>query len=236
MRGSNPAAPIAGHLKIPAVFSSPACTGFLKNMNKPQNGVSTLHASEIANLLRPVEGEQRLVLMVGAPGSGKSTLARSIERAQTGFVRLSLDSVRQRLFGSEADQSEPERVVDAFREEFEERLLGKHSVLVDNTNVTGVHRRTWIEIAQNRGVRDIHILVMNAPLSRCLQRNRSRERVVPEDVLHDMHARLNGRDWPGGGEGRITIVRPTWHDNMYKVSGALLHLRKMQRQANRDAG
>ena len=58
-----------------------------------------LSADEIARLLVPSAGRQRLVVMVGIPGSGKSTIAGVIEK-QGGYVRLSFDDVRAQLFGN----------------------------------------------------------------------------------------------------------------------------------------
>jgi predicted kinase len=104
------------------------------------------------------------------------------------------------------------------------------SVVVDNTNVFREQRASVIELARSLGVVEFNHLVMLTPLEQCLARNAARERVVPPEVICEMHTALHGREWPSRSEGFITLVRPSSEPNLpnsYRLSG---HLAKLYRQ------
>ncbi len=194
------------------------------------NPVAVMHTAEIAPLLVHDKDRPQVVLMVGTPGCGKSTIAQSFEMLNGGFARVSRDQVRERLLDSAADQSQPERVEAAFKNEFENNLRQGLSVVVDNTNVFLEQRTSVTELARSLGVVDFNLIVMLTPLEQCLARNAARERVVPPKVIYEMHTALHGREWPKRREGFITLVRPSSEPNLpnsYRVSG---HLAKLYRQ------
>ena len=60
---------------------------------------------------------------------------------------------------------------------------------IDATNLTPRERRPYIKIAQMHDC-DVEALFFDRPIALCKQRNRKRLRVVPEDVLDRMAARL----------------------------------------------
>jgi predicted kinase len=203
-------------------------------MKKPKvnkaTSVQILHTAQIAPLLIHDRDRPQVVLMVGTPGCGKSTIAQSFEMLDGGFVLVSRDQVRERLLGSAADQSEPELVEAAFKNEFENNLRQGLSVVVDNTNVFREQRASVIELARSLGVVEFNLLVMLTPLEQCLARNAARERVVPPSVICEMHTALHRREWPRRSEGFITLVRPSSEPNLpnsYRLSG---HLAKLYRQ------
>lgn len=175
----------------------------MNNRNQPV----VVTAEELGRLLVPRKGKQRLVLAVGIPGSGKSTVADAIETAG-GYVRLSYDAIRQRLFGDAKEHGDEGKVGKTFREELRTQLNAGASVLVDNTNFLTEMRTHIIDIARECGVDDVHLVVMKVPLPECLKRNRGRERVVPTRTVRHMHWKLSTSEWPTGKEGRMTIVRP----------------------------
>lgn len=177
-----------------------------------------LSADEIARLLVPSAGRQRLVVMVGIPGSGKSTIAGVIEK-QGGYVRLSFDDVRAQLFGNAEDHGEEGQVGKEFRAQLRAAFTGGKSVVVDNTNFLIDMRTQVIDIARECGVTDVHLLVMRVPLPVCLQRNRARDRVVPTRTVRHMYWKLSNSEWPTGKEGRMTIVRPGPKPDNYSVGG-----------------
>ncbi|MBX9690165.1 MAG: hypothetical protein K2X27_25865, partial [Candidatus Obscuribacterales bacterium] len=75
-----------------------------------------------------------------------------------------------------------------------------------NTNPR--HREEIISRARQSGYSDIQIWVLDVPLEICLERNRQRNRQVPEEIVSKMHGTLNGPGRPKKHEGRIVIVRP----------------------------
>ena len=177
---------------------------------KNQKAPVVMNADRLGQLLGPYKGRQRLVLMVGIPGSGKSTVGDGIEKAG-GYVRLSYDAIRQRLYGNAQDHGKEGEVGSTFREELRAAFAAGKSVLVDNTNFLKDMRTHIIDIARECGVTDVHLVVMKVPLPICLERNRARDRVVPTRQVRHMHWMLTDRkndNWPTGQEGRMTIVRP----------------------------
>jgi len=174
-------------------------------------------ADQLGQLLAPRKGRQRLVLLVGVPGSGKSTVGDGI--VKVGYVRLSYDAVRQRLYGDAEDHGGEGEVGKAFREELRAALTGGASVLVDNTNFLTEMRTHIIDIARACGVEDVHLVVLKVPLPECLKRNRARDRVVPTRTVRYMHYKLSTSEWPTGREGRMTIVRPGPSPETYFVGG-----------------
>lgn len=144
---------------------------------------------------------QRIVLLVGLPGSGKSTY---LERL--GITALSSDAIRTLLADDATDQTIHGRVFATLRYLVRQRLaIGRPVTYVDATHLTPRERRPYVKIAQKYGCQ-IGALFFDVPLEVCLERNRARARVVPEEALRAMAAKLVS---PRITEGfsRITVVR-----------------------------
>jgi predicted kinase len=135
---------------------------------------------------------QRVILMVGLPGSGKSTY---LERM--GVTPLSSDAVRQLLADDATDQTIHGRVFNTIR-----YLVRTY---VDATHLKPGERRPYVKIARQYGC-DVEAVFFDVPLEVCLERNRGRARVVPEEAMRKMAAKLVP---PAVDEGfsRVTVVR-----------------------------
>jgi len=144
---------------------------------------------------------QRIVVLVGLPGSGKSTYLDPL-----GITPISSDAVRQLLADDATNQTIHARVFSTVRYLVRQRLaIGRPVTYVDATHLTPTERQPYIKIAQRYGCR-VEALFFEVPLEVCLKRNRGRARVVPEEAMRKMAAKLVA---PSVDEGfsRVTVVR-----------------------------
>jgi predicted kinase len=148
---------------------------------------------------------KKLVLLIGIPGSGKTTLASTL--IGKGFERLCADDIRLELYGNEAEQGNPKEVFTIFFERLESLLALNKDIVIDNTNVKFEHRQQIIDRANKFQYTDIQLWVLDVPLAVCLERNKKRERQVPEDVITNLFNTLNKHGRPKTSEGEIVTIK-----------------------------
>ncbi len=148
---------------------------------------------------RPPKGI--VVLAIGLPGSGKSSWFK-----RHNVVPLSSDMVRSLLFDDVREQRFQDLVFSNLRSMLKARLIAKRPTnYVDATNLTPQERQHWIKLAKDYNY-EVHAVFFDVPLEVCLERHQRRDRVVPEDVMRRMAAKLKQPTFEEGF-AKITVVR-----------------------------
>jgi predicted kinase len=156
--------------------------------------------------LAPAAAAQRLpkgvvVLAIGLPGSGKSSWFK-----RHNVVPLSSDMVRSLLFDDVREQRFQDLVFSNLRSMLKARLIAKRPTnYVDATNLTPQERQHWIKLAKDYQY-EVHAVFFDVPLEVCIERHERRDRVVPEDVMRRMAAKLKPPTFEEGF-AKITVVR-----------------------------
>ena len=142
-----------------------------------------------------------VVLAIGLPGSGKSTWFK-----RHNILPLSSDMVRILLFDDVTEQRYQDLVFSTLRSMLRARLLAKRPWnYVDATNLSPHERRSWVKLAQDFGY-EAQAVFFDVPPEVCIERNRRRERNVPEDVMLRMASKLRPPKFEEGF-AKITVVR-----------------------------
>ncbi len=142
-----------------------------------------------------------VVLAIGLPGSGKSSWFK-----RHNVVPLSSDMVRSLLFDDVREQRYQDLVFSNLRSMLKARLIAKRPMnYVDATNLTPKEREHWVKLAKDYNY-EVHAVFFDVPLETCIERHQRRDRVVPEDVMRRMAAKLKAPSFEEGF-AKITVVR-----------------------------
>jgi predicted kinase len=148
---------------------------------------------------RPPKG--LVVLAIGLPGSGKSSWFK-----RHNVVPLSSDLMRSLLFDDVREQRFQDLVFSNLRSMLKARLIARRPMnYVDATNLTPQERQHWIKLAKDYQY-EVHAIFFDVPLEVCIERHQRRDRVVPDDVMRRMAAKLKPPTFEEGF-AKITVVR-----------------------------
>jgi predicted kinase len=142
-----------------------------------------------------------VILAIGLPGSGKSSWFKRHK-----ITPLSSDMLRTLLFDDPTEQRFQDLIFSNLRSMLKARLIARRpSNYVDATNLTPHERQSWIKLGHDYGY-EVQAVFFDVPLEVCLERNQKRERVVAEDVMRRMSAKLKPPTFEEGFS-KITVVR-----------------------------
>jgi predicted kinase len=110
------------------------------------------------------------------------------------------------LFDDAQEQRFQDLVFSNLRSMLKARLIARRPMsYVDATNLTPHDRHSWIKLAKDYGY-EVQGLFFDVPVEICLERHQRRGRVVPEDVMRKMAAKLKPPTFEEGF-AKITVVR-----------------------------
>jgi predicted kinase len=142
-----------------------------------------------------------VVLAIGLPGSGKSSWFK-----RHNITPLSSDLLRTLLFDDATEQRFQDLVFSNLRSMLKARLIARRPTnYVDATNLAPHDRRSWIKMAHDFGY-EVHAVFFDVAVEVCMERNQRRERMVPEDVMQRMAAKLKPPTFDEGF-AKITVVK-----------------------------
>jgi predicted kinase len=130
-----------------------------------------------------------MTMLSGLPGSGKDAWL-AVNRPDLPVV--SLDDVRGDLRDDATDDQG--EVIQVARERCRELLRSGRSFAFTATDLLRQTRRRWIDLFANSGAR-IEVVYIEPPLAVILDRNRRRERPVPERVIRGLAEKCEPPTW-----------------------------------------
>lgn len=148
-----------------------------------------------------------LFVMVGLVASGKSSMAQSLA-ANFDAVIFSSDTLREEMFGDINDQEHNQELFVELHKRIKECLRNGKNACYDATNLSYKKRMSFLAELKNISCEKLCIL-MATPYEECLQRNKQRDRQVPEHVIKRMYMSI---DIPHMFEGWDDIVMIYSHE------------------------
>ena len=114
--------------------------------------------------------------------------------------------LRSLLFDNPTEQRYQDLIFSNLRSMLKARLIARRPInYVDATNLSPHERHSWIKLAKDYGY-EVQAVFFDVPLAVCLERNQRRQRVVAEDVMRRMAAKLRQPTFDEGF-AKITVVR-----------------------------
>lgn len=159
-----------------------------------------------------------LIFMCGLPASGKSTISNQYR--DKGYIVLSSDELREELYGDVANQDHnSDLFIELYRRARLQLSLG-FDVIIDATNVVSKRRVSGLESILKNTKKDkiqldrnnIKVIaeIIACPYNECIDRNKSRDRKVPNGVIESMYKQWQApMKQEGFDEVRLTYTSDT---------------------------
>ena len=148
-----------------------------------------------------VNSTRTIYTLCGIPGSGKSYYGTKL-KDQYNAVYLSSDEIRENIYGNADIQVNPARVFTMMDSMAFEALENGHDVIYDSTMVKKKDRINFIKKFKEY---NLVLIIIDTPLEICIERNQSRDRHVPVEVIKKLYNRLHS-DFPNKLVGWNDII------------------------------
>ena len=135
---------------------------------------------------------KKLILMCGIPASGKSTIADILSVYMNNAPIVSMDGIREMLFGTRKCQKQGDLVYTLAVNKTIRLFQECDIVIFDATNRTKKAREKLIEDIQTYYACYVYCIFVNTPVDIALDRNSNRDESiqVPPAVIHRMYNTL----------------------------------------------
>lgn len=130
-------------------------------------------------------------MMSGLPSSGKTTKATELLKTIPNSVRINRDDMRAMLFKDLTWHGKfEETVVSLQREMVKHCLIHRHTVIIDDCNLTKRNTERWANLASEIGVK-FEVFQLDTDVEECIKRDRLRNnKSVGFSVIRNMAYRL----------------------------------------------
>ena len=163
--------------------------------------------------------KQNLIVLIGIPGCGKSTFADHA-RNEAGMTVISTDEIREELTGEAGSQERNKDVFPLAYGRTRRALEEGKDVVFDATNVTRSSRKQVLSCIPDRNSIRVTYVWFDVPLAKCIQRNRTRDRQVPEPVIKRFSSHFETPLIGGEDFDRIVVSFSGGDDAWFKAQAA----------------
>ncbi len=125
-------------------------------------------------------------VLIGLPGSSKSTLAARMIARHSHYRIVATDRIRQELYGNSATQGQWPDIEAQVLSQIEAALQNGYPVIYDATNFKHTHRIDLLQKLSKFSNIAWVAWYLQTPLEQCKERNRQRDRQVPEPIIETM--------------------------------------------------
>lgn len=132
----------------------------------------------------------KVIMGIGLPGSGKTTILKPFAERNS-CTYICPDDIRFELLGDASDQSKNKEVWQEAYKRTKDALCKGETVVLDATFANSFERKDFIRFVREHGARTVQGAFADVPLEIAGERNRTRERVVPDYAMEEMNEMLN---------------------------------------------
>ena len=129
------------------------------------------------------------IIAIGIPGSGKTTVLKPLAE-RYGLTYINRDDIREEILGDARDQSRNKEIWEEANRRTNASLIHGTGVVLDATFVESWKRKDMISFLHEAGASPIIGVFADVPLEVAKERNRGRDRIVPDDVLEWMYKKI----------------------------------------------